>query len=337
MFLKILIFEFITGGGLVQEEMPESLANEGLLMLNTLINDLASVASVRVTVLLDWRFRQLELPENMRAVFISNDQSIYDLLPALIKDSDLVWPIAPEMNAILQNITVLVEEGNKRLLNSSFAAVSICGDKLLTHQVLKQQGIAVVDSVRLDTYVSEDSTCWVIKPIDGAGCLNSYFISGKDELAKIKSQIQQKSDYIIQPFIEGDSLSLSCLFKEGKAWLLCCNRQQVSIKQGRFRLNACDVNIATDNKYLYQQLMEQVAQAIPGLWGYVGIDIIQPERDFPVILEINSRLTISYAGIAQALGVNLAKVILDMIDSNPVINKTSNREHNVLLNSITTR
>lgn len=331
MFLKLLIFEFITGGGFVQDEMPESLANEGLLMLKALIDELALLSTIQVTVLLDWRFNQLELAENMTAVFISKGQSVYDFLPALIKDSDYVWPIAPEMDCILQKITQQIEEGNKKLLNSSLMAVSICSDKLLTYQILKDQGITVVDSVDLDTFLPAFSGCWVIKPKEGAGCLNSYYISNKYELAKITKQIQQKSDYIVQPFIEGESLSLSCLFKNGKAWLLCCNRQQVSIKQSKFELEACEVNIATNKTELYQQMIGQVASAIPALWGYVGIDIIQPASDYPLILEINPRLTTSYVGIGKALGVNVAKVVLDMVDSDPSFKKTLNEQHTIYL------
>jgi predicted ATP-grasp superfamily ATP-dependent carboligase len=331
--LKLLIFEYITGGGFVQDEIPESLANEGLLMLQALIDELTPLSSIQVTVLLDWRFNQLKLPENIKSVFISNGQSVFDVLPELIQDSDLVWPIAPEMDYILQKITALVEIEDKQLLNSSLKAVSICSDKLLTYQILKEQSIAVVDSVGLDIFLPTVYGSWVIKPKDGAGCLNSFFISSKHEFSKIKEQIPQTSNYIIQPYIEGDSLSLSCIFKNGKAWLLCCNRQQVSIKQGRFELNACEVNIAIDKNELYQQLIGQVASAIPALWGYVGIDLIQPASGDPLILEINPRLTTSYVGINQALGINVAKVVLEMIDNDPLFKKTLNKQHTVLLNT----
>ena len=48
---------------------------------------------------------------------------------------------------------------------------------------------------------------WVIKPKDGAGCLNSFLVSSDIEFDKIVSNIEDKSKYIIQPYIEGEVLS----------------------------------------------------------------------------------------------------------------------------------
>ncbi|MCK5479233.1 MAG: ATP-grasp domain-containing protein, partial [Methylococcales bacterium] len=62
------------------------------------------------------------------------------------------------------------------------------------------------------------------------------------------------------------------------------------------------------------------------LWGYVGIDIIQPKQESPIILEINPRLTTSFVGIHQALGFNVAKAVIEMIDATPVINKSQNNK-----------
>ncbi len=319
---KLLIFEFITGGGLSQQGLPDSLAREGLLMLEALIDDLTFAAAFQITILLDWRFKQLTLPLNMKAVVVEKHQSVHEILPQLIEQTDFIWPIAPEMEAVLQRITDLVESKGKRLLNSSSAAVAICSDKLITAQILDQCGINVIDTVQLNQFSGDLRRQWVIKPKDGVGCLNNYLVSDNYEFGRVTRQIQQRAGYIIQPYIKGESLSLSCLFKQGKAWLLCCNRQQVSLQQTCFKLTACEVNISNNNMRLYQCLINQIAQAIPGLWGYVGIDIIQAEFDLPVVLEINPRLTTSYAGIAQALQFNVAHTVLDMVDKDPVIKKT---------------
>ena len=116
---KLLVFEFITGGGFSQEALPDSLATEGLLMLEVMIEELALVPAIQITVLLDWRFNQLNLPLNINAVVVAKDQSVYEILPALIEQADFIWPIAPEMDSILKKITALVEDQGKGLLNSS--------------------------------------------------------------------------------------------------------------------------------------------------------------------------------------------------------------------------
>ena len=48
---------------------------------------------------------------------------------------------------------------------------------------------------------------------------------------------------------------------------------------------------------------------MPGLWGYAGVDLIVSDQG-PVVLEVNPRLTTSYAGLSQALNMNVAEKIL---------------------------
>ena len=325
--MKILVFEYITGGGLAREELPESLAREGSLMLKALIDELVVLPSVKLTVLLDWRCNTMDLPQTIQIIRVSAEQSVYDLLPAHIETSDLVWPIAPEMESQLLNISKLVENKSKRLLNSSSESVAICSDKLATIQVLKKNKFSsIIDGQQLDEFSQEFIGHWVIKPKDGVGCVDCFLVSSKKEFKQLIKQINDPSNYIIQPYIKGESLSLSCLFKNGVAWLLCCNKQLVSIKQGKFELKACQVNIIMKNRVVYQQLINQVAEAIPGLWGYVGIDIIQPEHGQALIVEINPRLTTSYVGIHQALGINVAETVIKMTDKDPEFSVVQNNQ-----------
>ncbi len=53
-----------------------------------------------------------------------------------------------------------------------------------------------------------------------------------------------------------------------------------------------------------------VVQAIPGLRGFVGIDIVWHEQRGPVVIEVNPRLTCAYIGLSAALGRNLAAELL---------------------------
>ena len=329
--MKILVFEYIVGGGLAQDELSASLVREGELMLQALANELAIVPGVQQTILLDKRCKELVLPNNIETILVSAEQDIYDLLAELIDDFDYVWPIAPEMGAVLQNLSVLLEGKSKCLLNSSSEAVALCTDKYKTSLVLTKTGINTVETIQLDRFSNQFVAPWVIKPKDGVGCVDSYLVSDKGQLDKIVKQIVDKSDYIIQPYIKGESLSLSCLFKNGQAWLLCCNQQQISIVQNRFELNACVVNLANGNRRVYQRLVDRIALEIPGLWGYVGIDLIQSEFASPLVLEINPRLTTSYVGIQPALGINVAKMVLDMIDKRPQVICTQNEQITVLI------
>jgi predicted ATP-grasp superfamily ATP-dependent carboligase len=49
--------------------------------------------------------------------------------------------------------------------------------------------------------------------------------------------------------------------------------------------------------------------SIPGLRGYVGVDLVLTESD-AVVIEVNPRLTTSYLGVRAALEENVAALVL---------------------------
>jgi predicted ATP-grasp superfamily ATP-dependent carboligase len=53
-----------------------------------------------------------------------------------------------------------------------------------------------------------------------------------------------------------------------------------------------------------------VAKAIPGLRGFVGIDLVWHPRCGPVVIEVNPRVTCAYVGLSASLGRNLAAELL---------------------------
>jgi tyramine---L-glutamate ligase len=59
-----------------------------------------------------------------------------------------------------------------------------------------------------------------------------------------------------------------------------------------------------------------VARALPGLAGYVGVDLMVGESGMTV-LEINPRLTTSYVGMHAAIGDNPARMVLDLFYNHP--------------------
>ncbi len=326
--VKILLFEFSVGGGFSKQALPASLINEGELMLRTITSELSSLLFVQLTIFLDWRCQHIKLPHNINVIYISEQHNFYDKLSQAINSYHFIWPIAPEIDAILLKTSTLIYKKAK-LLNSLPQAISICSDKLLTAQRLQQSQIKTIETTPLLKFSQPLLRTSVIKPKDGAGCLHSYVVTSQSEFNDINSSLDNRDNYIIQPFIKGDSLSLSCLFKNGNAWLLCCNRQHILINQQKVRLTRCDVNIPSKHWDIYQQLINQVAQSILGLWGYVGIDIIQPENGEAIIVEINPRLTSSYVGINQATGINVGKEVLSMVHGSPTLQRSKNRPYTV--------
>jgi predicted ATP-grasp superfamily ATP-dependent carboligase len=75
---------------------------------------------------------------------------------------------------------------------------------------------------------------------------------------------------------------------------------------------------------VYQSVIANIAQALPELWGYVGIDLIETATQTSV-LEINPRLTTSFVGIYEALGINVAEVVLQLLRGEPTLSSVCNR------------
>jgi predicted ATP-grasp superfamily ATP-dependent carboligase len=316
--MKIFVFEYLTGGGLRDQSLPECLANEGELMLKALITDLSQIPHIELYITRDSRlpdhyFRKFANVQLIKITPYSNIQSIF---VDLGHQCDAVWPIAPESGSILFNFSRIVEESGTQLLNSTAEAVKLTGNKLLTSQQLSYHKIPVVMTQKLSSFQWMKNESYVIKPYDGVGCENCFLIKDQEQLEHAVAFLEDPDDYIIQPFIWGRAISLSCLFKNGHGWLICVNEQKISNSGQKISLDACKVNIAQANLEKIIGIIERIAQAIPGLWGYVGIDLVDIGNDF-MLIEINPRLTISYAGISQALGINVAENVLKLISDEP--------------------
>ena len=104
---------------------------------------------------------------------------------------------------------------------------------------------------------------------------------------------------------------------DGRATLLAVNRQRLKVSPKGVTLLGLEVNALADPDGHLAALAEDVCRAIPGLDGYVGIDLLLGE-DAPVVVEVNPRLTTSYVGLGRALGINVARRVLAGAHREPV-------------------
>lgn len=101
----------------------------------------------------------------------------------------------------------------------------------------------------------------------------------------------------------------------------------------QYRLAAIQVNYREDPGP-YRELVGRLAKAMPGLWGYAGIDLIETAEQVRV-LEVNPRLTSSFAGLNEALGVNVAALVLQLLQGDPVIRRRADKTVTVQINQKT--
>ena len=317
--VKILVFEYITGGGFNKQELPDSLVDEGRLMLNALLDNLIRLNRLEITVMMDWRLNESISMTGINTIVIKPEHDISEEFARLVEQFDLVWPIAPEFDGILQTLCQTVESLGKMLLTSPATAVAIAGNKFKTYELLNRHQITTVPT-RMFEESDYTSGEWIVKPVDGVGCADSYVIGNRQEFERM---VARKGEYIIQSHLQGIKTSLSCLFKQGRGWLVCANLQHFDFINQQYQLAGIVVNHHQDLA-AYEPMIAKIAQALPELWGYVGIDLIETTGEIWA-LEINPRLTTSFVGIYEALGINVAEAVLQLVHGEPALSPVCNR------------
>jgi len=312
--LRLLICEYVTGGGFLGQPLPASLAREGDMMLAALVKDVAALGGVEIVSVRDRRLRNADLPAAFR--FVSTADDPWLAWRNSIEGADAVWPIAPETGGALTRFSELVLAEGRTLIGSRPGAVGLAGSKRATAERLAAHGIAVVPTVP-SAALHDDLPAalhgWVVKPDDGAGAESTRLFRRRDDMRRWLAAAPARDNLVIQPYVEGAAASLSVLCQNGRGWLLSCNRQEVAIEDGAFRFCGSVVGGLEQRRRLLEPIAAAVAAAMPDLWGYVGIDFIDSAAG-PLVLEVNPRLTTSYVGLGRAIRVNPAGLVLGLVD-----------------------
>lgn len=243
-----------------------------------------------------------------------------------LKQADLVWLIAPETAGHLLELTELclaaeAQEQGAIFLGCGYDATLLGTSKTLSFEALKAAGINTLPvfsgkdlmqaeyfSERLQLNVEK----WVAKPEDGAGCEGIRLFNSLEDLRSWLAQDGRYWHYFAQPFQQGLVASLSMICREGKGWLLSCNQQHILCDGSQFKLTGISINGMQAYRQRFETLARQVAKILPDALGYIGVDVIvDVAHDEIFVIDINPRLTSSYAGLQGAIGHNPAKIILD--------------------------
>ena len=298
--MHLLISEFICGGGWANQSLPMGLELEGRLMLRSLLNDCIKIDNCKIVTTLDPR---IQLPvSNIEIITVTEAGNYIQQVQTSAKAVDMTWIIAPEYDDILLSIVNGLK--NNRTVNCSIEAIQITGDKLKTAEAMQAAKLPVIshlDYGELTTY----SDAVVVKPRFGVGA-EGLRICNNGEQAK--KYVDDRKQWVVQPYIKGEHRSLSLLCWQGQARILSCNIQRFD-NFPQPRLSKCIVNAYPATKQLIS-LAAQIAEVFPGLRGYVGVDYIETDHGC-VLVEINPRLTTSYIGLANALVQNPAKLCID--------------------------
>jgi predicted ATP-grasp superfamily ATP-dependent carboligase len=304
--VKVFAYEFITGGGLLHTTLPQSLAIEGEMMINALVDDLARIPGIDAMVSRDPRLAFDKT--GIECVSPHDGEDPFVAFARGVSLCDAVWPIAPETGGVLEELSRIVIEEGRLLLGSHPDAVAIAASKSRTIEVLERAGVPCVPVFTDPSRVIPIPGSWVIKPDDGAGCADASVVSSwQDARGWLDARLGE--GFVAQPWCDGASVSLSMLCIDGKSTLLSCNQQHVRRRDSRLELEGITVNAFEDALGTFANLAQRIAAVMPRLFGYVGVDLVAAEAG-PLVLEINPRLTTSYCGLREALGLNPAELII---------------------------
>ena len=305
--MKILAYEHVTGGGMRGDAQMSALAPEGEAMLRALVDDLTAIPGVEVAVMRDAR---LGADVSANLYRIDNASDFWPVFHRAVREADAVWPIAPEQDGVLLRITDEILQAGRALLGCRPDAVKIATSKRATVDVLVRAGVAAIPTYFDERSIPPEIREIVVKPDDGAGCQETRLFRSRSRL-QAWLRTNAKAGLVFQPYIDGDARSLSLLSCDGRARVLACNRQNISVVGGVFEFSGVSVGAVADPDGRYAALAGEVTRALPGLWGYCGVDFIETGLG-PIVIEVNPRLTTSYAGLHRAIGINPAHLVLEL-------------------------
>ncbi|NLE05600.1 MAG: ATP-grasp domain-containing protein, partial [Crenarchaeota archaeon] len=284
--MKILLYEYITGGGLANQTIPNSLLSEGFAMLRGLSADFKT-AGHNITVLLDLRLKPIkDFLEANEIVYVSSD--VMQLLPSLLPAVDAVFVVAPESENILSLIVNFVEKQNVISLNCSSKAIEQASDKAKLSKRINKLGLKTPQTFLfktentnkiIQTLKGKIEFPVIVKPVNGAGCTDLVLINQENQLIEVIHEIKSKHTHVlIQKLIEGIPVSVS-LFSNGYlASPISLNKQEINLSSSINSSSSCYngglVPFEDQRKQDAYSIAKQVVESYKGLKGYVGVDLI---------------------------------------------------------------
>jgi predicted ATP-grasp superfamily ATP-dependent carboligase len=303
--MRLFVCEFITGGGMRSQELSPPLLSDANLMIDALMDDLRELDGFNLITTRDNRLAVK--PESVAE--ISDEEQARQVWHQCMQEADLVWFIAPETDGALLEIRELADRAGCRFIGCEPEAIRTAAGKKRCADYLSRAGIQTVPTEYVTNRLPESRSGWVIKPDDGAGCEETFLFRDRSQIEAWKRNEPDPGRFVIQPHITGIPASISAVYYHGQCRLLSCNLQHVRFVEGTARHEGTTVNGLPAEKARLRKLAESVGRALRGLEGYVGIDVICTEAG-PILVEINPRLTTSYAGLRKSLNMNVAEIVL---------------------------
>jgi hypothetical protein len=313
--MRILVHEFVSGGGFAGRALPASLVREGAAMRDALVTDLAALREHRVVTTTDRRFPLRRPPGGVEIVTLASGGR--GTLDAIFASVDAAWLVAPETDGCLEGLAARATRKGKILLGPDAATIRSAADKARLPKLLAREGIshpatrAVGSIATAKAAAVELGFPLVVKPARGAGCGGVSLVRHRRELRTALEAARRASGsgpVLVQRYVRGVAASVSLLADGRRAVALSVNQQSMrGVRPFVYRGGITPLDHPLAGRAA--AVARRVCEALPGLKGYVGVDLVLTDSE-AVVIEVNPRLTTAYLGIRVALDANLAGLAL---------------------------
>lgn len=310
--MRILVHEFLSSGGLANADptVQAELMPMGVAMRNAMLADLLALPGVHVTATCcDAAPLPPDTTGRLHGACAPAGEDPLALLARLAAGHDHAWVVAPESEGLLQRCQQVV--GEARWLGCDARSLHIAGSKRATLAALADAGCLTP----MHFAEATDTTHWVVKPDDGAGAVQTQRFA---QLAQAQAHAQQRllkgEAVTLEPWVCGEAMSLSLMCGREGAELLSVNRQHIHFdNDGHLSFDGVSpISLPRNDprRHACTRMACDVARALPGLRGFVGVDLVWHATHGAVAIEVNPRVTCAYVGLSHHLGRNLAAQVL---------------------------
>jgi predicted ATP-grasp superfamily ATP-dependent carboligase len=235
----------------------------------------------------------------------------------LAAEADYTLVIAPECDGILETRCRWVEEAGGRLLGPSSAGIKVAADKWTLGELWRQRRVPTPPGRLLLPQETPPDSFFpaVCKPRFGAGSQATFHVRNAADMGEMWRQAKAEGCHgamLLQNFVSGRPASIAWIVGPRQQVPLLPAGQELS-DDGRFHYRGGALPLGSALADRAARLTRPALDAIPGLLGYVGVDIIFGEAadgSQDQVIEVNPRLTTSYIGLRALARSNLTEMML---------------------------
>jgi predicted ATP-grasp superfamily ATP-dependent carboligase len=250
-----------------------------------------------VIVPLDPRYRDDPGPWQIARI---NGKEPIPRLVEMAGQADYTVVIAPETRGVLAGLARDLGAAGTRSLGCSAESIELTANKARLADWLRGRGFStpscrtIVPACGLPSAFPYPA---VLKPIDGAGSINTFWIKDRESLPDAAREMPAA---LLQPFHRGIPMSASYLMDDDQqAWLVGVGRQRIRVEGQQITYKGGLVPISCR---LAEPQIRKAVESVAGLRGFVGIDFLwKPDGRQATVLEINPRVTTSFVGLCRLL------------------------------------